>query len=394
MLKITNLRKEFDTVVAVDGVSLEVKQGELFGLLGPNGAGKTTTIRTVLNIIQPDSGEITFNGRPFTKELWNILGYLPEERGLYRKSKIINTILYFASLKGIGAKEARPLAYYWLERFGLKNEGHRKIEELSKGNQQKIQLIISILHRPQLLILDEPFAGFDPVNQILLKDILLELRQQNVAIIFSTHQMEQVEKMCDNICLINKGKPVLSGDLYEIKKRYGSNSVHLEYEGDGEFLKGFSFIRRADVYQNYAELELTDISRSAELLKSLDGRLALRKFEIVEPSLNSIFIHVVGGPEKIDQANEKPIPAPSPSEKNMTGQVMKDRRVRRALFLLIAMLVFTLGFSLYTLLQDIPRLGVLAILMAGSVLSAARFLQTKKKVSLELSGKTMQEGLS
>lgn len=149
MLKVTNLRKEYDTVVAVDGVSLEVKRGELFGLLGPNGAGKTTTIRVVLNIIKPNSGEITFNGKPFTTEMWDNIGYLPEERGLYRKSKIINTVLYFSSLKGISAKQAKPLAYYWLERFGLKNEGHRKIEELSKGNQQKVQLIISILHNPR-----------------------------------------------------------------------------------------------------------------------------------------------------------------------------------------------------------------------------------------------------
>ncbi len=302
MLKVTNLRKEYDTVVAVDGVSLEVKRGELFGLLGPNGAGKTTAIRTILNIIKPDGGEILFNGKPFTNKTLNSIGYLPEERGLYRKSKIINTILYFAALKGLPSKQAKHLAIYWLERFGLKDEYHRKIEELSKGNQQKIQLIISILHSPLLLILDEPFTGLDPVNQILLKDILLELRQKGTAIIFSTHQMEQVEKMCDSICLINKGKPVLSGELHEIKKRYGTNSIHLEYEGDGEFLKGFDFIRRADVYQNYAELELTDISKSTELLADLNGKLLLRKFEIVEPSLNSIFINVVSGSEKSGRA--------------------------------------------------------------------------------------------
>jgi len=298
MLKVTNLRKEYDTVVAVDGVSLEVKRGELFGLLGPNGAGKTTAIRTILNIIKPDRGEILFNGKPFINKIWDSIGYLPEERGLYRKSKIISTILYFAALKGLNSKQAKHLAIYWLERFGLKDECHRKIEELSKGNQQKIQLIISILHGPQLLILDEPFTGLDPVNQILLKDVLLEMRQKGTAIIFSTHQMEQVEKMCDSICLINKGKPVLSGELHEIKKHYGTNSIHLEYEGDGEFLKGYDFIRRADVYQNYAELELTDISKSTELLADLNGKILLRKFEIVEPSLNSIFINVVSGSEK------------------------------------------------------------------------------------------------
>jgi len=227
MLKVSNLRKSYATVVAVDGVSLEVQRGELFGLLGPNGAGKTTTIRTVLNVIAPDSGTITFDDKPFTEEMWNIIGYLPEERGLYRKSKILSTILYFASLKGMHDRDAKAAALKWLDRFGLKDSAFRKVDELSKGNQQKVQLIISLLHSPQLLILDEPFAGLDPVNQILLKDILMELRQQNVAIVFSTHQMEQVEKMCDNICLINKGKPVLSGSLLYVKQWYGTNSLRL-----------------------------------------------------------------------------------------------------------------------------------------------------------------------
>ena len=391
MLKIKNLRKEYESVVAVDGVSMEVKRGELFGLLGPNGAGKTTTIRTVLNIIQPDSGEITFDGKPFTQEMWNRIGYLPEERGLYRKSKIINTILYFASLKGVSASQAKPLAFYWLERFGLKNEGHRKIEELSKGNQQKVQLIISILHRPELLILDEPFTGLDPVNQVLLKDILLEVRQKNTAIVFSTHQMEQVEKMCDNICLINKGKPVLSGELYEIKKRYGTNSIHLEYEGDGEFLKSYSFIRRADVYQNYAELELTDISKSSELLAGLNGKLSLRKFEIVEPSLNSIFINVVGGPDKIEQASEKPIPVMQTQHKSTGDNVMKDGRVRKALFSLIASGVLTLVITLSTVHQPDRMVLYAGIFSVVTIVSAIRFFQVKKKVEKEFNLKTTRE---
>jgi ABC-2 type transport system ATP-binding protein len=383
MLKVTNLRKEYDTVVAVDGVSLEVKRGELFGLLGPNGAGKTTTIRIVLNIIQPNSGEITFNGKPFTTEMWNNIGYLPEERGLYRKSKIINTILYFASLKGLSAKQAKPLAYYWLERFGLKNEGHRKIEELSKGNQQKVQLIISILHNPQLLILDEPFTGLDPVNQILLKDILLELRQKNTAIVFSTHQMEQVEKMCDSICLINKGKPVLSGELYEIKKKYGTNSVHVEFDGNGEFLKNIDFVRRADVYQNYAELELTDISKSAELLSGINGKISIRKFEIVEPSLNSIFVNVVGGPEKIEQAGEKPIPDSSIQKKTIDKQVMQDGRVKKTLFSFIGAAVITFVFAIL-FLQKTMELTPLMLLCTITVFGGIRFFQIKKKVKKEL----------
>lgn len=381
MLKVTNLRKEFDTVVAVDNVSLEVKRGELFGLLGPNGAGKTTTIRTVLDIIQPDSGTITFDDKPFTQEMWKSIGYLPEDRGLYRKSKIISTILYFASLKGIPSRQAKPLAYYWLERFGLRNEGHRKIEELSKGNQQKVQLIISILHHPQLLILDEPFSGLDPVNQILLKDILLELRQKNVAIIFSTHQMDQVEKMCDAICLINKGKSVLNGELHSIKKQYGTNSIHLEFEGDGEFLKKLAFVHRADVYQNYAELELTDISKNTELLASVNGRLVLRKYEIVEPSLNSIFISVVGGSEKIEQASEMSIPV---SASQQETHIMHNGRVRKSLFALVGIGMVSVIFTLYSIMENALQWTPLIILLAVTVLSAVRFVQTKKKVEQEL----------
>jgi ABC-2 type transport system ATP-binding protein len=301
MLKVSNLRKEFETVVAVDGVSFDVQSGELFGLLGPNGAGKTTTIRTILNIIQPDGGEITIKGEPFREEMWNSIGYLPEERGLYRKSKIINTILYFASLKGMNERDAKSRAMEWLERFGLKDRAQQNVEELSKGNQQKVQIIISLLHNPSLLILDEPFSGLDPLNQILLKDILVEVGQRKTAIIFSTHQMDQVEKMCDNICLINKGKPVLSGSLKQIKKQYGKNSIHLEYDGDGSFLEQLSSVKKANIYQNFAEIEIVDSANPKEILDAVNGRLDLRKFEVVEPSLNSIFIDVVGGVPATEQ---------------------------------------------------------------------------------------------
>ncbi len=310
MLQVRNLRKEFDSVVAVDGVSLTVERGELFGLLGPNGAGKTTTIRTVLNIIRPDGGDILFDGKPFSEDAWNTIGYLPEERGLYRKSRVLNTIAYFGALKGMEEREAKRAAHGWLERFGLVDRAGSRINELSKGNQQKVQFITAVLHRPHLLILDEPFAGFDPVNQVLLKDILMDLRSQNVAIIFSTHQMEQVEKLCDNIALINKGKPVLSGSLREIKQRHGKNSVHLEFQGDGTLLKGLPGVKTADVYQNYAELELVDIGRAGELLHHMDTQIQLRKFEVVEPSLNSIFIGVVGGvPEHEHLAAEPDVPS-------------------------------------------------------------------------------------
>ncbi|HLF19659.1 MAG TPA: ATP-binding cassette domain-containing protein [Bacteroidota bacterium] len=378
MLKVTNLRKDFDTVVAVDDVSIEVQRGELFGLLGPNGAGKTTTIRTVLNIIKPDGGQITFDGRPFTEEMWNIIGYLPEERGLYRKSKILSVILYFASLKGMSESASKPVAYQWLERFGLKDSGHRKVEELSKGNQQKIQLIAALIHRPQLLILDEPFSGLDPVNQILLKDILMEARQQNTAIIFSTHQMEQVEKMCDNICLINKGKIVLGGSLKDVKNKYGTNSVHLEFEGDGSFLRQLPMVKRADIYQNYAELELVDISRAKEILSKLDAKLNLRKFEIVEPSLNSIFINVVGVPKESDvKIEQKEVREELPD-------VQKDPRVRKALFSLVIGTLVMLGFSAAELMKDEPSFMAPALILAVVGLAFYRYLQTKAKVTKEL----------
>jgi ABC-2 type transport system ATP-binding protein len=377
MLNVTNLRKAYASVVAVDGVSFEVQRGELFGLLGPNGAGKTTTIRTVLNIIAPDSGTISFDGKPFSPEMWDIIGYLPEERGLYRKSKILTTILYFASLKGLSERDAKPLAYQWLDRFGLKESAHRKVEELSKGNQQKVQLIISILHRPRLLILDEPFAGLDPVNQIILKDILLELRQQNVAIVFSTHQMEQVEKMCDNICLINKGKPLLSGSLREIKKQYGKNSLRIEYEGDGEFLKTSPLVKRADVYQNYAELELVDIHKSRELLSKFDDKVDLRKFEIVEPSLNSIFIDVVGPPP----STEEMITARAAAVRATRAPL--DKRLRRELIPLVLSLIVFITLAVGMLFKENPDWSMPLLLFAVAILSGVRYFRAKKTVEAE-----------
>ncbi len=384
MLSVANLRKEYDTVVAVDGVSFDVRRGQLFGLLGPNGAGKTTTIRTVLNIIEPTNGAITFDGKPFTKEMWNLIGYLPEERGLYRKSKIINAILYFASLKGLTPRDAKPQIAYWLERFGLKNEGHRKVEELSKGNQQKIQLIISLLHRPQLLVLDEPFSGLDPVNQILLKDVLMELRQKNVAIIFSTHQMEQVEKMCDDICLINKGKPVLHGAIADIKKRYGKNSVHVEFDGDGGFLKALPIVRRADVYQNYAEIELADMSKTGELLKALNGQLDLRKFEVVEPSLNSIFVDVVGGPAMTEPAQTTPATAPATFRLDFRT-IMNEPRLRRPFFSLagapLIAIILVIAGSQRGDLQWEP----LALIGGVFVFVLVQFIMALKKVRQERS---------
>ncbi len=293
MLKVENLRKTFSDVVAVDGVSFEVNRGEIFGLLGPNGAGKTTTIRMILDIIKPDYGVIKFDGKEINDEIKSKIGYLPEERGLYRKTKVFETILYFAQLKGIEKKTALERARYWLKRFGLIDRVNSKIEELSKGNQQKIQIIISILHDPELVILDEPFAGLDPVNQELLKEVLLELRDKGKAIIFSTHQMDQVEKLCDSICLINKGKPVLSGSLAEVKSKFGKNTIHIEFEGDADVLKYLTGVKKVNIYPNYAEITLEDGMSSTDVLRELIKYMNLKKFEVKEPSLHSIFIDVV-----------------------------------------------------------------------------------------------------
>lgn len=374
MLRVTDLRKEFDTVVAVDGVSLEVRRGELFGLLGPNGAGKTTTIRTVLNIIKPNRGEITFDGNPFTRETWNTIGYLPEERGLYRKSRILNTIVYFASLKGVDAETARSRALTWLERFGLGDRFNDKVEELSKGNQQKVQLISSLIHEPSLLVLDEPFSGLDPVNQVLLKDVLMDLRKKNIAIIFSTHQMEQVEKMCDTICLINKGKIVLEGSLRQVKQQYGKNSVHLEFDGDGGFLAGLPQVRKANIYQNYAELELVNPDAPAELLSHLNGRIALRKFEVVEPSLHSIFIDVVGIPS-VAQEEDPKFPARSIRKQ---GKPM-DKVLRKALIVLAGTLAITIIVTLTRIQSDSADWTLPAILLGVVALSGYRVWDAWRK---------------
>jgi ABC-2 type transport system ATP-binding protein len=295
MLKVSNLRKEFTSILAVDGVSFEVQRGEILGLLGPNGAGKTTSIRIILNILQPDGGEVTYDGRPFSDLIRNQVGYLPEERGLYRKSKLWDTILYFAQMRGMNVGQAKSEAYAWLKRLNLLSYKDRKVEELSKGNQQKVQFVISIIHDPLLVVLDEPFSGLDPVNQILFKDVFLELKQRGKAIIFSTHQMDQAEKLSDTICLINRGRVVLSGNIHNVKKKYGKNSVLVEYDGDGAFLPTLPGVRRSNVFQNSAELELEEGVVPQVVLSYLIGRVDIRKFEVLEPSLNSIFIQMVGG---------------------------------------------------------------------------------------------------
>ncbi len=294
MIEVQNLYKTFTTINAVNDVSFKVEPGRVFGLLGPNGAGKTTSIRMILNIIYPDSGEIYFDGQPFSIDIQNRIGYLPEERGLYRKNKLMHTIQYFAGLKGLSSRESKKRALYWLERFQLSEYANNKIEELSKGNQQKVQFIISVLHEPRYIILDEPFSGLDPVNQILLKDILGELRKEGKVLIFSTHQMEQAEKMCDDVCIINRGRVVLYGKLSEEKKKFGINTISIEYEGDGSMLKRLGGVKRSAVYSNYAELEIDSAVQPRTIIQEANKYLDIRKFEVKEPTLNAIFLKLVG----------------------------------------------------------------------------------------------------
>jgi ABC-2 type transport system ATP-binding protein len=294
MLTVDSIRKTYKGgIKAVDGVSFNVQSGMVLGILGPNGAGKTTTIRMILNILKPDSGTITFRGGAVGEHTKSHIGYLPEERGLYRKSAIADTLVYFAALKH-PQPEARKIVATWLERFQLGGMEKRKIEELSKGNQQKVQFIASVLHNPDLLILDEPFSGLDPVNQLLFKDVVLDLRNQGKAIIFCTHQLESAEKICDEIVLYNKGQAVVQGTVDAVKQKFGSNAIHLEFDGDAQFLSSLPIVEKAEIFPHYAELVLKANTNLNDLVPQIVSHLTLHKLERVQPSLLSIFIDIVG----------------------------------------------------------------------------------------------------
>ena len=293
MLIVNNLVKRFNSTLAVDNISFTVKPGKIFGLLGPNGAGKTTTIRTILNIIKPTSGEIIFNGNPITYEYYNIIGYLPEERGLYKRSKVIDVLAYFAALKNLSRRNAINSAESWLKKLHILEYRDRKIEQLSKGNQQKVQLIAAIIHNPSLLILDEPFTGFDPINQQEVKDLILSFVSEGKTLILSTHQMELAEKLSEDILLINNGKSVSSGKLSDIKKNFGGNNIRLGFSGSNTFLSQFPEIIRYDNYNNYSEIQLRDEIIPSEFLKKMIEKIEVNHFSIVEPSLNKIFIDLI-----------------------------------------------------------------------------------------------------
>ncbi len=292
-VELVGVSKSYDGVDAVRNLSFAIKPGQMFGLLGPNGAGKTSTLRMMVGIMMPDAGELRLFGKPFDRGNLHRIGYLPEERGLYRKMSALSNLAFFGQLNGLSARDARRRARAWAERLGIAEWIDRKLEELSKGMQQKIQFIAALLHEPELLIMDEPFGGLDPVNVVQLKDVLLELKRSGRAILFSTHRMEQVEKLSDAICLMDHGSVVLAGGLREIKARYGKRFVQVEYEGATFPLAEHRLVESAHDYGNYAELQLRSGVDSQELLRDLSARCRITRFEVMEPSLEHIFIEAV-----------------------------------------------------------------------------------------------------
>jgi len=293
-----NVTKRFGDFTAVSDLSLEVRAGRIFGLLGPNGAGKTTTIRMIVNIFAPDAGTVELFGKKITPAAQNRIGYLPEERGLYKKMKVADQLRFFAELKSVGGREADSRIDHWLKRLKLSQWKARRTSELSKGMQQKVQFITSILHRPDLLILDEPFSGLDPVNVELLKEIVLELKASGKTIIFSTHQMELAEKICDDICLINRSRKILEGSIREVKRASSRNAVGLRLEGGADILADQSLVKSIERHSDGVEVLLAEETNAQDFLKKLiDAGAKIERFEMIEPSLNNIFIERVSEAE-------------------------------------------------------------------------------------------------
>lgn len=293
-VSLSEVRKSFGEHRAVDGLTFDVPVGSVFGLLGRNGAGKTTTIRMIMDIIRPDSGRVSVLGRPMHNGTKDRVGYLPEERGLYPKMKVLDTLEFQGSIKGLKPADARQLALPWLERLELGDWTSKKVEDLSKGMQQKVQFVAALLHRPELMILDEPFSGMDPVNQEIFKDLILELNRGGTTIIFSTHVMASAEQLCREIALIDRGKTVLHGSLSAIKRKFGDNSVQLEFDGDGSFLGTLPGVEAVHDSGQHVELRLRDGSAPQEVLQAATARLTLRRFEVMTPTLHNIFIQQVG----------------------------------------------------------------------------------------------------
>ena len=309
-LTVEHVNKWFGSFQAIKDLSMDVRDGILFGFVGPNGAGKTTTMRMILDLLRPDSGQIAWNGVPVSAVSRRDLGYLPEERGLYPRMETQEQLLFLARLSGMPAADALKALNEWLERFQITAYRHTKVEQLSKGNQQKVQFLAAILHNPALLIMDEPFSGLDPVNAAALKAAFLDMRQQGKTIIFSTHQLEQVEEMCEDMLLINKGRAIAQGGVQQIKRQHGRNVVHLRLDNDPEarWLDTLDGVHVTARRQDYVEMQLqADLHPNVIVEAALQHGGVISRFEVVEPSLTDIFIELVGATALPDA------PAPRPA---------------------------------------------------------------------------------
>jgi ABC-2 type transport system ATP-binding protein len=308
-LKLDHIRKQFDTHVAVDDLSMDIPQGVIYGIIGPNGAGKTTTIRMIMNIIAPDSGKIFFEDKEIDEAFKNQVGYLPEERGLYKKMTLSEVMIYMAELKGQNPSKTTGQIDGWLKKMDLLEYKEKKVQDLSKGMQQKLQFITTILHDPDIIILDELFSGLDPINMELLKDIILDLKRSGKTILFSTHVMEQAEKLCDYICMISRGKKVIDGKLADVRAQFGKNSIQVDIEGDGGFIKDLPGVKEMTEFNNYIEIKLAEGADPDDILKNILGKVKVSRFELVEPSLYNIFIDMAKVDPGISQRiNEEEVP--------------------------------------------------------------------------------------
>jgi ABC-2 type transport system ATP-binding protein len=299
MLSVKNIVKQYATHRALDNVSLELEKGKIFGLLGPNGAGKTSLIRIITQITAPDSGEVLFNGERLNSNHISQIGYLPEERGLYKKMEIGEQVLYLSKLKGLSTAEATKRIKFWFEKLGMQDWWSKKVEDLSKGMQQKVQFVATVLHQPELIILDEPFSGFDPVNADIIKNEILELNNKGATFIFSTHRMESVEELCDHIALIHKSKKILDGSVDEIKATYRNNTYWIEYEGDYKVETTeniFELLQTENVKgKTLIKIKLHENRTANEVLAMLLPKVNIHRLDEVIPTMNDIFINTVKG---------------------------------------------------------------------------------------------------
>ncbi|MGA8428545.1 MAG: ATP-binding cassette domain-containing protein [Candidatus Sulfotelmatobacter sp.] len=293
-VELNKIRKSYDEFVAVNDLSLVIRPGEVFGLLGPNGAGKTSTLRMMIGITIPDSGVVSMFGEPLRRSHMQRLGYLPEERGLYKKMKLLDQLVFLGQLKGLSSHDAQQRSMQWCERLGLKEWTGKKVEELSKGMQQKAQFVGAVIHDPQFVVMDEPFSALDPSSAVVLKDAFLDLKKAGKTLLFSTHQMNTAERLCDSICLINHGRAILEGDLGKVRAGYGKRNVQIKYEGGSQFLQDAKLVQSFNDYGNYVEVRLAPQADPQELLRAATACARLTRFELMEPSLEEIFLEAVG----------------------------------------------------------------------------------------------------